>query len=78
VERDAQVDELARVTGLGGRPRRLGDERERARKAVTARARDALDRIERAHPDLGRHLRDAISTGTSCSYAPAAPVDWEL
>jgi hypothetical protein len=77
-ERDALVDELARATGLGGRPRRLGDERERARKAVTARVRDALGRIEQAHPSLGRHLRETISTGTSCAYAPAAPVDWEL
>jgi hypothetical protein len=72
------VDELARVVGLGGRPRRLGDERERARKAVSARIRDALDRVERAHPALGRHLRETISTGTSCAYTPAAPVDWEL
>jgi hypothetical protein len=40
--------------------------------------RDALGRIEQAHPSLGRHLRETISTGTSCAYAPAAPVDWEL
>jgi hypothetical protein len=46
--------------------------------ASIARVRDALDRIERVHPALGRHLRETISTGTSCAYAPAAPVDWEL
>ena len=50
----------------------LVDERARAR------VRDALGRIEQAHPDLGRHLRETIATGTSCAYAPAAPVDWEL
>ena len=33
---------------------------------------------ERAHPALGRHLRDTITTGTACRYDPAAPVDWEL
>jgi predicted ATPase len=77
-ERDRLVDELARAAGLGGRPRRLGDDRERARKAVTARLRDAVGRIERAHPALGRHLREAITTGTACSYDPATPVDWEL
>ena len=54
---DALVDELARATGLGGRPRRLGDERERARKAVTALVRDALGRIEQAPSPPGRHLR---------------------
>jgi hypothetical protein len=77
-ERDRLVDELARAAGLGGRPRRLGDDRERARKAVTARVRDAVGRIERAHPALGRQLREAITTGTACSYDPATPVDWEL
>ena len=49
-----------------------------ARKAVTARVRDALGRIEQAHPGLGRHLRETIATGTSCAYVPPAPVDWEL
>jgi hypothetical protein len=34
--------------------------------------------VEQAHPDLGRHLRETISRGTSCAYAPAASVDWEL
>ena len=48
-ERDALIDELARATGLGGRRRRLGDATERARTTVTARIRDAIGRIERAH-----------------------------
>jgi hypothetical protein len=77
-ERDALVDELAAATGLGGRSRRLGDQSERARKAVTARIRDAIDRIERAHPGLGAHLRYSVTTGGRCAYSPAAPVDWEL
>jgi (E)-4-hydroxy-3-methylbut-2-enyl-diphosphate synthase len=63
-ERAALVRELGAATGLGGRRRRLGDETERARKTVTARIRDALERIERAHPPLGAHLRAAVSTGT--------------
>jgi hypothetical protein len=37
---------LRRATGRGGRIRRLGDDAERARKAVTAGIRDALVRIE--------------------------------
>lgn len=52
-ERDALIDELARATGLGGRRRRLGDAAERARTTVTARIRDAIGRIERAHPSSG-------------------------
>jgi hypothetical protein len=77
-EREALVAELSRAVGLGGRPRRLGDDTERARKAVSARISDAIARIERASPALGRHLRQSVATGTSCSYTPSEPVQWRL
>jgi hypothetical protein len=77
-ERDALVDELAAAAGLGGRPRRLGDQAERARKTVTARIRDAVGRVERLHPALGEHLRASVTTGTFCAYSPSSPVHWEL
>jgi hypothetical protein len=76
LEREALLDELSRVVGLGGRARRLGDDTERARKAVSARIHDAVARIERANPALGRHLRQAVATGTWCSYSPPEPVPW--
>lgn len=75
-ERDALITELSAAVGLGGRDRRLGDERERARKAVTARIRDAIGRIERVNPDLGEHLRGSVRTGTWCTYASPEPVHW--
>jgi hypothetical protein len=77
-ERDALIGELARATGLGGRRRRLGDATERARTTVTARIRDAIGRIERAHPELGRHLRASITTGARCAYRPAETVRWDV
>jgi hypothetical protein len=77
-EKDVLIDQLTAATGLGGRGRRLGDERERARKAVTARIRDAIAHIERAHPALGAHLSGSIRTGTWCSYRPAVPVSWQI
>jgi hypothetical protein len=77
-ERDALVAELAAAAGLRGVPRRLGDETERARKAVTARLRDAITRLARLHPDLGAHLRASVSTGVRCRYAPPEPMRWEL
>ena len=77
-ERDALIDELARATGLSGRRRRLGDAAERARTTVTARIRDAIGRIERAHPELGRHLRASIVTGSRCSYRPGETVRWNV
>ncbi|HKR71242.1 MAG TPA: hypothetical protein VJT16_20575, partial [Streptosporangiaceae bacterium] len=77
-ERDALIGELARATGLGGRRRRLGDVTERARTTVTARIHAAIGRIERAHPELGRHLRSSIVTGARCAYRPAETVRWDI
>lgn len=75
-ERDALIAELSAAVGLGGRDRRLGDQHERARKAVTARIRDAITRIERTLPELGDHLQGSVQTGTWCSYTPTDPVHW--
>jgi tetratricopeptide (TPR) repeat protein len=69
-ERVALVSELATATGLGGRPRRLADESERARKTVGARLRDSLRRIEDVDPALGRYLRSSVRIGTECRYTP--------
>ena len=77
-ERDALIDELTYAAGLGGRRRRMGDVTERARTTVTARIRDAIGRIERVHPELGRHLRASIVTGARCSYRPAETVRWSI
>ena len=54
----------------------MGDPAERARKAVSARVRDAIARIEQQHAELGRHLRDGIVTGRSCCYQPDVAVQW--
>ena len=70
-EREALLDELRRAVGLGGRTRRLGDEAERARKAVTARIRDTLRKLDERHPELAAHLRETVSTGSTCRYSPA-------
>jgi hypothetical protein len=78
VERDALLDELSRGLGLGGRARRSGDPVERARKAVRARIRDCITHVNAAHPQLGRHLTNAVRTGTWCSYEPEQPVDWHI
>jgi hypothetical protein len=76
-ERDTIVSELEAALGLGGRRRRLDDQTERARKAVRARIRLTLDRLDREHPPLGRHLRAAVRTGTFCSYEPERLPDWQ-
>jgi tetratricopeptide (TPR) repeat protein len=78
VELEAIADELTAAVGLGGRARRLGDPAERARKTVSWRLRSTLDRIDREHPALGRHLRRSLRMGTFCSYEPDPPVVWEV
>ncbi|QJY47403.1 ATP-binding protein [Pseudonocardia broussonetiae] len=79
VQRDALIAELGRAAGLGGRGRALGTSTtERARKAVTARLRDAIGRIASVHPGLGAHLDRAVVTGTVCRYEPADPCTWQL
>jgi pimeloyl-ACP methyl ester carboxylesterase len=77
-ELETLVDTLASAYGFGGRSRRTPDSVERARKAVTRRIRDALGRIEHAHPVLGRHLHASLRTGVFCSYAPEREVVWTV
>jgi len=77
-ERDALLAELAAAAGPAWQPRLLGDQSERARKAVTARIRDIIGRIEQVHPALAGHLRESVTTGTRCSYSPPTPVTWRL
>lgn len=75
-EVDFLVTELAAGLGFGGRDRTMTDEAERARQAVRARIRYTLDRLERVHPALRRHLDRALVTGTFCSYQPERPTTW--
>ncbi len=74
-ERDFIDDELADVTGLH-ELEPGADPAERARRALAARIRLSLDRIDDVHPALGRHLRHAVRTGTFCSYEPEIPTNW--
>ncbi len=75
-ERDWLVHELTAAYGIGGRSRTINDPAERARKAIYRRVTDALRRIEKSHPALGRHLRHSVHTGFYCSYAPERELRW--
>ncbi len=58
-------------------PRAAGpDPVERLRKAVSARMRDAIRRIDDVASALGRHLANAVRTGTYCSYQPEVATQW--
>jgi hypothetical protein len=79
-ERDFLLRELAHAVGLGGRDRRANSASERARVSVTRAIRHAMAAIDQHDPNLGRHLRYAIRTGTCCAYLPDTriAVRWQL
>jgi tetratricopeptide (TPR) repeat protein len=77
-ERESVIAELRRTAGLGRRTRAFGSDAERARKSVSARIRDTLRHLDRRHPELARHLRQSVVTGSACRYQPAEDVDWVL
>ncbi len=69
IARNTALD-MVRRNRTAARALSLDDPVERARKAVTARIRDAIRRIGRVAPALGRHLEASVSTGVRCTYAP--------
>ncbi len=75
-EQQALLEHLAQVTGLGGRVRTGASPAERARKAVSARIRDAITKVAAHHPELAAHLEAAVSTGSTCMYKPERPIAW--
>jgi hypothetical protein len=70
-EREQLLAELGRSTRRDGTSRSLAaTTAERARKAVSARIRDAIRRIAQSLPDLATHLDRTIHTRTACRYDP--------
>jgi hypothetical protein len=67
---------------LGERTRRWAEEgpcTASSRPGRAALLREAVVlRIERVHPELGRHLRLSVRTGTFCRYEPDRAVRWTL
>jgi predicted ATPase len=75
-EREALLRELARATGLGGRPRRTGSPTEKARLNVTRTLRHAIAYLATTVPELGAHMDESLVTGVSCCYEPRVNVSW--
>ncbi len=75
-EYDHIVDHLSSSLGLTGRIRKSHDNLDKTRSAVTWRIRNAIQKIEKAHPILGKHLSASIRTGIFCSYVPEKSTKW--
>ncbi len=75
-EYDEIIDHLSSSLGIGGKTRRVHDPIDKARSAITWRIRNAIQKIEKEHPDLGKHLSLSIKTGIFCSYNPEKTIQW--
>jgi pimeloyl-ACP methyl ester carboxylesterase len=75
-ERDSLQHELTKALGLSGRQRTFNSEDEKARKAVSARIRSSIKRIESVHAELAEHLKKSISTGNFCCYNTIEKIRW--
>jgi hypothetical protein len=69
-EMDRLLEHLNSAYGLSGRTRSEGDPAEKARSAVTARIRFAMNKMWQVHPGLAGHLDRSIRTGRFCIYDP--------
>jgi pimeloyl-ACP methyl ester carboxylesterase len=75
-EKGQLLRELRVDSGIGGRRRAFPDASERARKAVSGRIRDSIEKIRALLPELAVHLQSAIITGSQCVYRPTQPTVW--
>ena len=77
-EKEMLLQEISSGTRLDGGLRRVASHRERARVNVTRQIKSAIDAVRKVNPALGRHLANSISTGSTCRYAPAERINWQL
>jgi hypothetical protein len=75
-EREALLVELARATGLGGKPRRMGSPTEKARLNVTRTIRHAISYLVSTAPEVAAYLNESLVTGVSCCYEPCGNISW--
>jgi hypothetical protein len=75
-EEDALQEQLKRDLGLGGRPRTVGSDLERARKTASARFNRALQRIRKLVPALAEHLKAAVHCGHDFMYSADQYTRW--
>jgi hypothetical protein len=74
-ERATLLGELKKSTGIGGKLRDVGGEREKVRKAVTNAIARVIDEITLFDAPLGQHLAAHIDRGHTLIYK-AAGTDW--
>lgn len=67
-EFDQLTTQLTSATGLGGRHRKVGDNAERARKAVSRAVTRTITKVRSGHKELADHFEKHVSLGAFLSY----------
>jgi len=76
-EKDWISSELAKAHGLGGRSRKLGDDRNKVRNRVCNAIRRAIKKVQQYDPALAEHLkRPILNLGHTVSYVPREGLTW--
>ena len=75
-EQETLYAHVGRATGLRGKKREAVDERERARKSVSAAIHRAIDAIHEQHEPLKQHLDNSLKIGEFLSYQPEQHISW--
>jgi len=75
-EKQWLLEQLRRVTGLGGKIRTFANPDTKVIKAVSNTIRNSLKTIQKEHPVLATHLRRALRLGVFCVYQPECPTPW--
>ncbi|MFT6030726.1 MAG: hypothetical protein ACI8O8_002472 [Oleiphilaceae bacterium] len=63
--------------GMSGRQHTFTSEDEKARKAISARIRSSIKRIESVHIELAEHLIESINTGNYFCYNTVEKMRWQ-
>lgn len=74
---DELISFLSKTFDKKGRIRKKGGTVNKIRSAVTWRIRSAISKIEEVHPAMGKHLNNAIKTGSYCQYLPESEINWD-
>jgi len=77
-EIEAIESALTTARGLGGRHRKLYDQKEKNRKSVAYSINYSFNKIEKMNKIVHKHLKNSIKTGTFCCYKPEKPTSWTL
>ena len=79
IEMEQLAEEIKQSQGMGGKPRTIGNDRERIRKRVQGAIKRAIDDIEKyCDLNMAAHLRQHVSCGHQPMYNPAEDIEWAM